>query len=128
LNVAEGSGTIDWSIGYREAKGMAQENRINFASAQQLNNTVLTIGGTILGFSIAFLTGANSLEYSLLLKEAWVLFAVSVLLNVFARVVSPEPGDSDRFAVLCWRFLAPLSAGAFFSGFGLLTAFGIMNV
>jgi hypothetical protein len=107
---------------------MAQENRINFASAQQLNNTVLTIGGTILGFSIAFLTGADSLEYSLLLKEAWVLLAVSVLLNVFARVVSPEPGDSDRFAVLCWRFLAPLSAGAFLSGFGLLTAFGIMNV
>jgi len=107
---------------------MAQENRINFASAQQLNNTALTIGGTILGFSIAFLTGANSLEYSLLLKEAWVLLAVSVLLNIFARVVSPEPGDSDRFAVLCWRFLAPLSAGAFLSGFGLLTAFGIMNV
>ena len=107
---------------------MAQENRINFASAQQLNNTVLTIGGTVLGFSIAFLSKADSLEYSLLLKEAWTLLAVSVLLNVFARVVSPEPGDSDRFAVLCWRFLAPLSAGAFISGFGLLTAFGIMNV
>ena len=107
---------------------MAQENRINFASAQQLNNTVLTIGGTVLGFSIAFLSKADSLEYSLLLKEAWILLAVSLLLNVFARVVSPEPGDSDRFAVLCWRFLAPLSAGAFISGFGLLTAFGIMNV
>lgn len=107
---------------------MAQENRINFSSAQQLNNTVLTIGGTVLGFSIAFLSNADSLEYSLLLKEAWILLAVSVLLNVFARVVSPEPGDSDRFAVLCWRFLAPLSAGAFISGFGLLTAFGIMNV
>ena len=107
---------------------MAQENRINFASAQQLNNTVLTIGGTVLGFSIAFLSNADSLEYSLLLKEAWILLAVSILLNVFARVVSPEPGDSDRFAVLCWRFLAPLSAGAFISGFGLLTAFGIMNV
>ena len=107
---------------------MAQENRINFASAQQLNNTVLTIGGTVLGFSIAFLSNADSLEYSLLLKGAWILLAVSILLNVFARVVSPEPGDSDRFAVLCWRFLAPLSAGAFISGFGLLTAFGIMNV
>lgn len=107
---------------------MAQKNRINFASAQQLNNTVLTIGGTVLGFSIAFLSKADSLEYSLLLKEAWILLAVSVLLNVFARVVSPEPGDSDRFAILCWRFLAPLSAGAFISGFGLLTAFGIMNV
>ena len=107
---------------------MAQENRINFASAQQLNNTVLTIGGAVLGFSIAFLASADSLEYSLLLKEAWVLLAASIVLNVFARVVSPEPGDSDRFAVLCWRFLAPLSAGAFLSGFGLLTAFGIMNV
>ena len=107
---------------------MEQENRINFASAQQLNNTMLTIGGTVLGFSIAFLSNADSLEYSLLLKEAWILLAVSILLNVFARVVSPEPGDSDRFAVLCWRFLAPLSAGAFISGFGLLTAFGIMNV
>ncbi len=107
---------------------MAQENRINFASAQQLNNTVLTIGGTILGFSIAFLTRADSLEYSLLLKEAWILLAVSVLLNVFARIVSPEPDDTDRFAVLCWRFLAALSAGAFLSGIGLLTAFGIMNV
>ena len=53
---------------------------------------------------------------------------MGILLNVFARVVSPEPGDSDRFAILCWRFLAPLSAGAFLSGIGLLTAFGIMNV
>ena len=107
---------------------MAQESRINFAAAQQLNNTVMTNGGANLGISIAFLTGADSLEYSLLLKEAWILLALSVLLNVFARVVSPEPGDSDRFAALCWRFLAPLSAGAFVSGFGLLTAFGIMNV
>ncbi|MCH8799344.1 MAG: hypothetical protein IH963_00380 [Chloroflexi bacterium] len=107
---------------------MAQENRINFASAQQLNDTVLTIGGTVLGFSIAFLSRADSLEFTLLLKEAWTLLAVSVLLNVFSRVVSPEPGDSDRFAILCWRFLAPLSAGAFLSGLGLLTAFGIMNV
>lgn len=107
---------------------MAQENRINFASAQQLNDTVLTIGGTVLGFSIAFLSRADSLEFTLLLKEAWTLLAVSILLNVFSRVVSPEPGDSDRFAILCWRFLAPLSAGAFLSGLGLLTAFGIMNV
>ncbi|MCI0830611.1 MAG: hypothetical protein J4N67_10795 [Chloroflexi bacterium] len=107
---------------------MAQENRINFASAQQLNDTVLTIGGTVLGFSIAFLSRADSLEFTLLLKEAWTLLAVSVLLNVFSRVVSPEPGDSDRFAILCWRFLAPLSAGAFLSGLGLLTAFGVMNV
>ena len=106
---------------------MAQENRINFASAQQLNDTVLTIGGTVLGFSIAFLSRADSLEFTLLLKEAWTLLAVSVLLNVFSRVVSPEPGDSDRFAILCWRFLAPLSAGAFLSGLGLLTAFGVMN-
>ncbi|MCH7844059.1 MAG: hypothetical protein J4O11_01375 [Chloroflexi bacterium] len=107
---------------------MAQENRINFASAQQLNDTVLTIGGTVLGFSIAFLSRADSLEFTLLLKEAWTLLAVSILLNVFSRVVSPEPGDSDRFAILCWRFLAPLSAGAFLSGLGLLTAFGVMNV
>ena len=107
---------------------MAQENRINFASAQQLNDTVLTIGGTVLGFSIAFLSRADSLEFTLLLKEAWTLLAVSVLLNVFSRVVSPEPGDSDRFAILCWRFLAPLSAGPFLSGLGLLTAFGVMNV
>ena len=107
---------------------MAQENRINFASAQQLNDTVLTIGGTVLGFSIAFLSRADSLEFTLLLKEAWTLLAVSVLLNVFSRVVSPEPGDSDRFSILCWRFLAPLSAGAFLSGLGLLTAFGVMNV
>ena len=107
---------------------MAQENRINFASAQQLNDTVLTIGGTVLGFSIAFLSRADSLEFTLLLKEAWTLLAVSVLLNVFSRVVSPEPGDSDRFAILCWRYLAPLSAGAFLSGLGLLTAFGVMNV
>ena len=107
---------------------MAQENRINFASAQQLNDTVLTIGGTVLGFSIAFLSRADSLEFTLLLKEAWTLLAVSILLNVFSRVVSPEPGDSDRFAILCWRYLAPLSAGAFLSGLGLLTAFGVMNV
>lgn len=107
---------------------MAQENRVNFASAQQLNDTVLTIGGTVLGFSIAFLSRADSLEFTLLLKEAWTLLAVSILLNVFSRVVSPEPGDSDRFAILCWRFLAPLSAGAFLSGLGLLTAFGVMNV
>ncbi|MCH7736793.1 MAG: hypothetical protein IH872_05255 [Chloroflexi bacterium] len=107
---------------------MAQENRINFASAQQLNDTMLTISGTVLGFSIAFLSRADSLDVSFLLKEAWILLAIGILLNVFARIVSPEPGDSDRFSILCWRFLAPLSAGAFLSGIGLLTAFGIMNV
>lgn len=107
---------------------MAQENRITFASAQQLNDTILTIGGTILGFSIAFLSKSDSLDYSLLLKEAWALLAVAIFLNIFARIVSPEPSDSDRFSVLCWRFLAPLSAGAFISGLSLMTAFGIMNV
>ena len=107
---------------------MAQEHRVNFAAAQQLNDTILTISGMVLGFSIAFLSRAESLEYSLLLQEAWTVLAISILLNVCARVVSPEPGDSDRLAVLCWRFLAPLSAGAFLSGLGLLTAFGIMNV
>ena len=107
---------------------MAQEHRVNFAAAQQLNDTILTISGMVLGFSIAFLSRAESLEYSLLLQEAWTVLAISILLNVFARVVSPEPGDSDRLAVLCWRFLAPLSAGAFLSGLGLMTAFGVMNV
>jgi len=107
---------------------MAQENRIAFASSQQLNDTILTIGGTILGFSIAFLSKSDSLDYSLLLKAAWALLVVAIFLNVFARIVSPEPGEFDRFAVLCWRFLAPLSAGAFISGLALMTAFGIMNV
>ena len=107
---------------------MNQENRINFASAQQLNDTILTISGLVLGFPIAFLSRAGTLEYSLLLKEAWAVFAIAILLNVFSRVVSPEPSDSDRLAVLCWRFLAPLSAGAFLSSLGLLTAFGILNV
>ena len=106
---------------------MNQENRINFASAQQLNGTILPISGIVLGFSIAFLSRAGTLEYPLL-KEAWAVFAITILLNVFSRVVSPEPGESDRMAVLCWRFLAPLSAGAFLSGLGLLTALGIMNV
>ena len=50
---------------------MNQENRINFASAQQLNDTILTISGVVLGFSIAFLSREGTLEYSLLLKEAW---------------------------------------------------------
>ena len=50
---------------------MSQENRINFASAQQLNDTILTISGVVLGFSIAFLSREGTLEYSLLLKEAW---------------------------------------------------------
>jgi len=107
---------------------LVQENRVNFAAAQQLNDTILMISGIVLGFSIAFLSRADSLEYSLLLQQAWTVLALGILLNVFARVVSPEPGDSDRFAILCWRFLAPLSAGAFLSGIGLLTAFGIMNV
>ena len=107
---------------------MNQENRINFASAQQSNDTMLTISGVVSGFSIAFLSRAGTLGYSLLLKEAWAVFAIAILLNVFSRVVSPEPGDSDRMAVLCWRFLAPLSASAFLSSLGLLTAFGIMNV
>ena len=107
---------------------MAQEHRVNFAAAQQLNDTILMISGIVLGFSIAFLSRAGSIEYSFLLQQAWTVLAIGVLLNVFARVVSPEPGDSDRFAIICWRFLAPLSAGAFLSGLGLLTAFGIMNV
>ena len=97
---------------------MIQENRINFALAQQLNDTILTISGVVLGFSIAFLSRPGTLEYSLLLKEAWAVFAIAILLNVFSRVVSPEPGDSDRMTVQCWRFLAPLSAGAFLSGRG----------
>ena len=107
---------------------MVQENRVNFAAAQQLNDTILMISGIALGFSIAFLSRAESMEYSLLLQQVWTVLAIGVLLNVFARMVLPEPGDSDRFAILCWRFLAPLSAGAFLSGLGLLTAFGIMNV
>jgi hypothetical protein len=40
------------------------------------------------------------MEYSLLLQQAWGVLAIGILLNVFARVVSPEPGDSDRFAIL----------------------------
>ena len=107
---------------------MLQENRINFASAQQLNDSILTISGTVLGFSIAFLSRADTLESTLLLKEAWVLLVACILLNVFARVISPEPTGQDKTAVLCWRFLAPLSAGAFISGLGLLTAFGVVNV
>ena len=107
---------------------MNQENRINFASAQQLNDTILTISGVVLGFPIAFLSRAGTLGYSLLLKETWAVFAIAILLNVFSRFVSSEPSDSDRLAVLCWRFLAPLSAGAFLSSLGLLTAFGILNV
>jgi len=103
---------------------MAQENRIAFASSQQLNDTILTIGGTILGFSIAFLSKSDSR----LIKEAWALLAVAIFLNVFSRIVSPEPSESDRIAVLRWRFLAPLSAGAFISGLCLMTVFGIMNV
>ena len=71
---------------------MSQENRINFASAQQLNDTILTISGVVLGSSIAFLSMAGTLEYSLLLKEAWAVFAITIPLNVFSRVVSPEPG------------------------------------
>ena len=107
---------------------MVQEHRVNFAAAQQLNDTILMISGIVLGFSIAFLSRAGAMEYSLLLQQAWGVLAIGILLNVFARVVSPEPGDSDRFAILWRRFLAPLSAGAFLSGLGLLTAFGIMNV
>ncbi len=107
---------------------MLQENRINFASAQQLNDSILTISGTVLGFSIAFLSRADTLESTLLLKEAWILLVACILLNVFARVISPEPTGQDKIAVLCWRFLAPLSAGAFISGLGLLTAFGVVNV
>jgi len=107
---------------------LVQENRVNFAAAQQLNDTILMISGIVLGLSIVFLSRAESMEYSLLLQQTWTVLATGVLLNVFARVVSPEPSDSDRFAILCWRFLAPLSAGAFLSGLGLLTAFGAMNV
>ena len=107
---------------------MVQEHRVNFAAAQQLNDTILTISGLVLGFSIAFLTRDASLDHSFLLRQAWIVLAFGILLNVFARVVSPEPDDSDRLSVLCWRFLAPLSAGAFLSGLGLLTVFGIMNV
>ena len=49
---------------------MNQENRITFASAQQLNGTILPISGIVLRFSIAFLSRAGTLEYSMLLKEA----------------------------------------------------------
>ena len=116
------------ALDIREETGLVQEHRVNFAAAQQLNDSILMISGMVLGFSIAFLSRAGAMEYSLLLQQAWIVLAISILLNVFARVVSPEPGDSDRFAILCWRFLAPLSAGAFLSGLGLLTAFGVMNV
>ena len=47
---------------------MVQENRVNFAAAQQLNDTILMISGIALGFSIAFLSRAESMEYSLLLQ------------------------------------------------------------
>ncbi|HIM62491.1 MAG TPA: hypothetical protein EYM73_03810 [Dehalococcoidia bacterium] len=80
---------------------MVQEHRVNFAAAQQLNDTILMISGIVLGFSIAFLSRAGAMEYSLLLQQAWGVLAIGILLNVFARVVSPEPGDSDRFAILC---------------------------
>ena len=107
---------------------MQQENRINFPSAQQLNDSILAVGGRVLGFSIAFLSRADDCESSILLEVAWVLLSACVLLNVFARVVSPDPSGDDKIAVRCWRFLAPLSAGAFISGLGLLTEFGVMNV
>ena len=77
---------------------MVQEHRVNFAAAQQLNDTILMISGIVLGFSIAFLSRAGAMEYSLLLQQAWGVLAIGIL---FARVVSPEPGDSDRFAILC---------------------------
>jgi len=107
---------------------MQQENWINFPSSQQLNDSTLAISGTMLGFSIAFLSRAGDFESSILLKESWVLLGACVLLNVFARVVSPDPSGEDKIAILCWHFLAPLSAGAFISGLRLLTAFGLMNV
>lgn len=111
-----------------EGSGIQQENRINFPSAQQLNDSILAISGRVLGFSIAFLRRADDFESSILLKVAWVLLGACVLLNVFARVVSLDPSGDDKIAVLCWRFLASLSAGAFISGLGLLTAFSVMNV
>ena len=111
-----------------EESGIQQENRINFPSAQQLNDSILAISGRVLGFSIAFLSRADDFESSILLKVAWVLLGACVLLNVFARVVSLDPIGDDKIVVLWWRFLASLSAGAFISGLGLLTAFSVMNV
>jgi len=93
-----------------------------------LNESILTVSGAVLGFSIAFLSKAEDLESSLLLKEACVLLRAYILLNVFTRVVSTEHSSQDRIAALCWRFLAPLSAVAFISGLGLVTALGLLNV
>ena len=93
-----------------------------------MNDSILAISGRVLGFSIAFLRRADDFESSILLKVAWVLLGACVLLNVFARVVSLDPIGDDKIVVLCWRFLASLSAGAFISGLGLLTAFSVMNV
>ena len=93
-----------------------------------MNDSILAISGRVLGFSIAFLSRADDFESSILLKVAWVLLGACVLLNVFARVVSLDPSGDDKIAVLCWRFLASLSAGAFISGLGLLSAFSVMDV
>ena len=89
---------------------MNQENRINFASAQQSNDTMLTISGVVLGFSIAFLSRAGTLGYSLLLKEAWAVFAIAILLNVSrgsSRLSPVIPTEWPSYAGVSWPRCPP---------------------
>lgn len=98
--------------------------------AKQLNDSILTISGTVLGFSVAFLTRQDSLESALVLKEAWIALVVAVFLNIFARLTAPLNADdirSDRL-IAAWGLWVIFSVLAFLLGLALLTVFGINNL
>ena len=47
-----------------------------------LSASILTISGAVLGFSIAFLSNAEFLEATVLLKAAWIALGLVIFLNI----------------------------------------------
>ena len=58
---------------------------LNIAVAR-LNDAVLTISGTVLGFSVAFLSKADFLESTILLQVTWIFLAISISANVGTKM------------------------------------------
>lgn len=93
-------------------------------AVRQINDSMLTISGTVLGFSVAFLTVADSLELTVLLRIAWVALAAAIISNVGARykmlmVLRPNTAVGQ---------MTIFSGIAFLIGLTSLMLFGLFNV
>ncbi len=51
----------------------------------RLTDSILIVGGTVLGFSVGFLANAESLKSTEFLRIAWVFLAVAIFANITSK-------------------------------------------